>query len=143
MKLLVALIGIHALYPQQARMLPLGAIDFRRRRLVVAGIDRPLDGFTGQAAADYLRMRHARWPHTRNPYLFVSSQTVYTDASVTFGWMHLLLRGVPATAQQLREDRLLEEAAAGGGDPLHLCALFNIVPETGLRYVRPLWPTPE
>jgi hypothetical protein len=104
---------------------------------------RRQDNFTRQAAVDYLRLLYARWPHIRNPYLFVSSQTAYTDASVTIGWMQPLLRDLPATARQLREDRLLEEAAASGGDPSHLCAPFNVGPQTGLRYVRPLWPAVE
>jgi hypothetical protein len=48
----------------------------------------------------------------------------------------------PVTAQQLREDRILEEAAVTGADPQHLCAVFNITPETGLRYTRFFHPDP-
>lgn len=61
---------------------------------------------------------------------------------VTTGWMQPLLRGLPVTAQQLREDRILEEAAVTGADPEHLCAVFNITPETGLRYIRFFQPDP-
>ncbi|WUH90502.1 hypothetical protein OG900_10630 [Streptomyces sp. NBC_00433] len=50
--------------------------------------------------------------------------------------MQPLLRGLPVTAQQLREDGILEEAAVTGADPQHRCAVFNITPETGLRYTR-------
>ncbi|MFF2644942.1 hypothetical protein ACFVUB_34515 [Streptomyces niveus] len=53
-----------------------------------------------------------------------------------------MLRGLPVTAQRLREDRILEEAAVTGADPQHLCVVFNITPETGLRYIRFFRPDP-
>ncbi|KPC81352.1 hypothetical protein [Streptomyces sp. NRRL S-4] len=112
------------------------AIDFTRGRLSLDDVDHPLDDFTRQAAANYTRLRHERWPRTRNPHLFISSQTAHTRTPVTIGWMQPLLRGLPVTAQRLREDRILEEAAVTGADPQHLCAVFNITPETGLRYIR-------
>ncbi|MFE9637262.1 hypothetical protein [Streptomyces sp. NPDC006463] len=46
LKLLIALIGIHALYPHQVRELPLAAIDFTGGRLIHGDIDHPLDAFT-------------------------------------------------------------------------------------------------
>jgi hypothetical protein len=49
---------------------------------------------------------------------------------------------LPVTAQRLREDRILEEAAVTGADPQHLCAVFNITPDTGLRYTRTFHPDP-
>ncbi|MFE9492507.1 hypothetical protein ACFYNF_39935 [Streptomyces sp. NPDC006641] len=142
LKLLIALVGVHALYPHQARALPLNAIDFTRGRLTLGDLDHPLDAFTQQAAVDYIHLRHQRWPHTLNPHLFISSQTAHTRAPVTTGWMQPLLRGLPVTAQQLRENRILEEAAVTGADPQHLCAVFNITPETGLRYTRFFHPDP-
>ncbi|MGW6060351.1 hypothetical protein [Streptomyces sp. NPDC055189] len=141
-KLLIALIGIHALCPHRARALPLAAIDFTGGRLVHGKIDHPLDAFTRQAAADYIRLRHARWPHTRNPHLFLSSQTAHSRTPVTIGWMQPLLKDLPVTAQRLREDRILEEAAVTGADPQHLCAVFDITPDTGLRYTRVFRPDP-
>ncbi len=141
LKLLVALIGIHALYPHQARALPLAAVDFTGGRLVHGNIDHPLDAFTRQAA-DYIQLRHSRWPHTRNPHLFLSSQTAHSRTPVTIGWMQPLPKDLPVTAQRLREDRFLEEAAVTGADPQHLCAVFNITPDTGLRYTRTFHPGP-
>jgi hypothetical protein len=142
LKLLIALIGIHALYPHQARELPLAAFDFTGGRLMHGDIDHPLDAFTRQAAADYIQLRRSRWPHTRNPHLFLSSQTAHSGTPVTIGWMHPLLKDLPVTAQRLREDRILEEAAVTGADPQHLCAVFNITPDTGLRYTRTFHPDP-
>ncbi|MFF1444590.1 hypothetical protein [Streptomyces sp. NPDC058295] len=63
LKLLIALVGIHALYPHQARALPLTASDFTRGRLTLGNIDHPLDAFTQQAAVDYIHLRHQRWPY--------------------------------------------------------------------------------
>ncbi|MFE9137599.1 hypothetical protein [Streptomyces sp. NPDC007355] len=56
--------------------------------------------------------------------------------------MQPLLKDLPITAQRLREDRILEEAAVTGADPQHLCAVFNITPGTGLRYTRNFTPAP-
>ncbi|MGW3177548.1 hypothetical protein ACWDEN_47680, partial [Streptomyces sp. NPDC001153] len=47
LKLLIALIGVHALYPHQARELPLAAVDFTGGRLSFGDIDHPLDAFRG------------------------------------------------------------------------------------------------
>ncbi|MFD4130543.1 hypothetical protein ACFXKK_34630 [Streptomyces globisporus] len=99
LKLLIALVGIHALYPHQARALPLTAVDLSRGRLTLGDIEHPLDAFPQQAAVDYIHLRRQRWPHTHNPHLFISSQTAHTPAPVTTGWMQSLLRGLPVTAQ--------------------------------------------
>lgn len=132
----VALIGIHGMYPRQARELPLEAVDLRQGRLIHGDLSRPLDSYTRQAAAGYLAYRRQRWPVTTSPYLLVSGKTAYTGQPVTSGWLHKLLRPLPVTAQQLREDRLLEEAAHCGGDPMHLAAMFGIGPQASLRYAR-------
>lgn len=136
LQMVVALIGIHGMYPRQARELPLDAVDLHQGRLTSGELSRPLDSFTHHAAAGYLSYRRQRWPATTSPYLLVSSKTAHTGQPVTSGWMHNLLRPLPVTAQQLREDRLLEEAAHCGGDPMHLAAMFGIGPQASLRYTR-------
>lgn len=136
LRMVTALIGIHGMYPKQARELPLEAVDLRQGRIVHGELNRPLDSYTRQAAADYLAHRRQRWPATISPYLLVSSKTAHTGQPVTSGWMHKLLRPLPVTAQQLREDRLLEEAAHCDGDPMHLAAMFGIGPQASLRYAR-------
>lgn len=134
--MVVALIGIHGMYPKQARELPLEAVDLRQGRLTPGELSRPLDSYTQQATAGYLSYRRQRWPATTSPYLLVSSKTAHTGQPVTSGWLHNLLRPLPVTAQQLREDRLLEEAAHCDGDPMHLAAMFGIGPQASLRYTR-------
>lgn len=134
--MVVALIGVHGLYPRQARELPAEAVDLRQGRLIHGQLSRPLDSYTRQAAASYLAYRRRRWPATTSPYLLVSSKTAHTGQPVTSRWLHNLLRHLPVTAQQLRDDRLLEETAHCGGDPVHLAAMFGIGPQASLRYAR-------
>jgi hypothetical protein len=40
------------------------------------------------------------------------------------------------TGEQLRDDRIIEEALTGRADPLHLAAVFGFGPRTGLRYAQ-------
>jgi hypothetical protein len=136
LSMVVALIGIHGMYPKQARELPLDAVDLRQGRLIHGELNRPLDSYTRQAAAGYLAYRRQRWPAATSPYLLVSSMTVHTGQPVTSTWLHNLLRALPVTAQQLRDDRLLEEAAHCGGDAMHLAAMFGIGPQASLRYAK-------
>lgn len=127
---LVALIGIRALYPQQARMLPLEAIDFRHRRVVVAGIDRPLHDFTRQAAADYLRRWHARLASDESDG---PAERLPSGGCISFC----------AACQRRHNNSAKTVCGRQRGRSPSFVPLFNIVPETGLRYVRPLWPTPN
>jgi SAM-dependent methyltransferase len=135
----VALIGVHGLYPHQARQLPLDAIDLHNGRLAYDHRNRPLDEFTRNAATGYLAHRHRRWPTTTNPYLLVNHITAHSIQPVSSRWMLHLFADLPVTPWQLREDRLLEEAAHADGDPLHLAAMFGLGPQASLRYTT-AWP---
>lgn len=137
-RIVVALIGIHAMYSKQARELPLDAIDLSRGRLRDGEIDRPLDDYTRQAALDYLAHRHRRWPTTMNPYLLVNGNSAHTGQPVTKAWLHVLFKRLAVTPRQLRDDRVLDEAIHSGGDPMHLVAVFNIGPLAGRRYANAL-----
>ena len=44
------------------------------------------------------------------------------------------MRRLATTAQDLRADRLLEQAQASGGDPLRLTHLFGVSDPTAIRY---------
>lgn len=138
LKVIVALVGIHALYPKQARELHVDAVDVPRNRLVLPNGTRYMDDYTRAAITDYLRLRRTTWPIVNSPYLLVTHRTVHTGKPVTDAWMYCLFDGLPVTAWQLRDDRLLEEAAHNG-DPLHLSAVFGITPITSLRFVKALY----
>jgi hypothetical protein len=134
LRVVIALAGIHALHPHQIRDLELVDVDLPNQRLRFGGLDRPLDEFTTTAIGDYLAVRHARWPHTANPHLLLTRRSAQGVSPVSEYWFNKLFRGLPVTAQRLREDRLIEEGIAHNADPLHLAAVFAITPRTGLRY---------
>ena len=138
LKAVVALVGVHALYPKQARELPVEAVDLPRSRLLLPSGPRPLDDYTREAITDYLRTRRSTWTTINSPYLLVTHRTVHTGKPVTDAWMHSLFTGLPVTARQLRDDRLLEEAVHNR-DPLHLSAIFGITPITSLRFIKALY----
>ncbi|MFJ5726442.1 hypothetical protein [Streptomyces sp. NPDC093149] len=49
-------------------------------------------------------------------------------------WMDKLVKRLPVGVDQLRQDRILEEALASGADPLHLAHVFSLGAKTSLRY---------
>ncbi|MFJ3880899.1 hypothetical protein ACIPW5_26075 [Streptomyces sp. NPDC090077] len=48
--------------------------------------------------------------------------------------MDRLVKDLPVGVDQLRQDRILEEALASGSDPLHLAHVFSLGAKTSLRY---------
>jgi hypothetical protein len=134
LRAVVALAGVHALLPGQIRHLRTDQVDLPGRRLDPGGMDRPLDEFTAAAIRGYLDFREGRWPATASPYLLVTRKTAHTGEPVSRFWMNRLFRDLPVTTEQLRDDRIIEEALAGRPDPLHLSAVFGFGPRTGLRY---------
>jgi hypothetical protein len=136
LRVAIALAGVHALLPGQIRNLRLDQLDLPGRRLDPGGLDRPLDDVTADAITSYLGFRNQRWPSTTNPYLLITRKTAHTGEPVSRFWMTRLFRGLPVTAAQLRDDRIVEEALAGRADPLHLAAVFGFGPRTGLRYAQ-------
>jgi hypothetical protein len=136
LRVVVALAGVHALLPGQIRHLRLDQVDLAGRRLDPGGLNRPLDEFTASTIRGYLGFRDHRWPTTTSPFLLVTRKTSHTGQPVSEFWMTSLFRGLPVTAQQLRDDRIVEEALAGRADPLHLAAVFGFGPRTGLRYAQ-------
>jgi hypothetical protein len=142
LRAVVALVGVHALLPGQIRHLRTDQIDLPALRLDPEGIDRPLDEFTADAIRRYLDFRDTRWPATASPYLLVTRKTAHTGEPVSRFWMNRLFRNLPVTTEQLRDDRIVEEALAGRADPLHLAAVFGFGPRTGLRYAQAACPGP-
>ena len=134
LRVVLALVGIHALRPKQVRLLRLEHLDLPTHRLDIGGATRTMDPFTTNAISGYLTYRHNRWPRTSNPHLLVTRRTAHDQAAVSEYWLTSLLRHLPVTLRQLREDRILEEARATEADPLHLSAMFGLGAQAGLRY---------
>jgi hypothetical protein len=142
LRVVVALAGVHALLPGQIRHLRLDQVDLPGRRLDPGGLDRPLDEFTASAICGYLGFRSQRWPATSSPFLLVTRKTAHTGEPASRFWMSRLFQSLPVTAEQLRDDRIVEEALSGRADPLHLAAVFGFGSRTGLRYVQAACPGP-
>lgn len=134
LRVVLALVGVHALGPRQVRLLRLEHLDLPNSRLDIGGATRTMDPFTADAISGYLTHRHTRWPRTSNPHLLVTRRTAHDQAAVSEFWLGSLLRHLPVTLRQLREDRILEEAQATEADPLHLSAMFGLGAQAGLRY---------
>ncbi len=131
--LVVALAGVHALTSSEITAVQLQDVALAERRLRVRGDARPLDSFTAQAIAGYLRYRQRRWPRTANPHLIVTRLTCNGLAPADPGTVKRWLKGV-ATPARLRQSRLLDEAIASGGDPLILATMFGLAAQTSSRY---------
>ncbi|PUB20882.1 site-specific recombinase XerD [Promicromonospora sp. AC04] len=135
--LAVALIAFHALTAHQARHLLV--TDIVDGRLSLDGRSLPLAAPVRVRLTAWLDYRERRWPHTINPHLFLTQFTAgrLTAPSHVFPWKKTTLR-----PQALREDRILAEAHANGGDMRALCDLFGISIETALRYTATAAPPP-
>ncbi|MFM9812780.1 hypothetical protein ACKI16_30230 [Streptomyces scabiei] len=134
LRVVLALTAIHALGAEEARLVRLDDIDLPAERIHLRGIDRPLDPYTRQAVGDYLAVRRSTWPRTANPHLLVSKRTAHELGPTTHTWMTKRLQAVGLTTTQLRTDRILDEAAATAGDPLHLATVFGMSTAAAVRY---------
>lgn len=140
LRVVLALIGVQALHPHQARQLQLDHLDLPNRQLHLDTGSRPLDPFTADAIAAYLDHRRQRWPNTANPHLLLTRRTAHEHGPVSAYWLERRLDGLPVTLRQLREDRILEEASVTGGDPLHLTVMFGLTAKPALRYAQTVRP---
>ena len=133
-RLAVALAAVHAARPKTIRELHLSDVDLANRRLVIAGMARPLDDLTASLLLAWLQHRGRRWPGTANPHLIINQQTAMTTRAVSENWLTTSCRGLTATLERLRVDRQLEEALTCGADPLHLAAVFGTSDTTAIKY---------
>ena len=127
---LAALIAFHALTNAQVRHLLLtdirdGRLHLERNTIVIAG---PVS----ERVNAWLAERARRWPNTANPHLFISARTAVRTTPVSAPWVIDTLGVLPST---IRQDRILHEAIATGGDVRRLCDLFGISVMTAQRYV--------
>lgn len=131
--LAVALVAFHALAARQVRSIKLA--DLSDGGLAIDGRDVPLAGPVLPRLAAWLDHRARAWPGTVNPHLFVNRRTAprLTPVSRPFPW-----KEVSFTAQSLREDRILDEVRATGGDVRRICELFDLSVGGALRYMTSL-----
>ena len=133
-RLIVLLAGVHALRPADICALTLDDVNLAAGTLLVGARVLPLDRLTAGHLRAWLQARHAHWPATANPHLLINRSTGGGLEPVNLGYIHAAVHGLGITAQDLRADRLHDEAQASGGDPLRLAHLFGISATAAIRY---------
>jgi hypothetical protein len=131
--LAVALVAFHALASREVRAIKL--TDIVDRRLSLGDRVIPLAAPVLPRLGAWLDHRARAWPATVNPHLFVNRRTAprRTEVSRPFPWKQVNL-----APQTLREDRILDEIRATGGDIRHVCELFGLSVHGALRYATTL-----
>lgn len=131
-RLVIALTAVHAARAAAIRELTLDALDLPGRRITLGGHAQPMSEFVHQALLTWLRYRQVTWPHTQNRHVLISEFTTTGASPVSdyyLSW-HLLMHGVQL--EQIRCDRVLQEALAVQADPLHLAAVFHLSSSTAI-----------
>lgn len=127
--LAVALVAFHALTANQIKQLKL--TDIIDARLSIDGRDIPLAAPVVTRLAAWLDHRATKWPNSINPHLFVGIRSAPRLGPVgrKFPW-HKTDLG----PQAIREDRILQQIHANGGDIRQICDLFGLGIEAAQRY---------
>jgi hypothetical protein len=139
LRLVVALIGVHALRPQQVRLLLLADIDLPNQRTDVDGSPRALDAFTVDAIKLYLAYRRRRWPHQQPSPAGVVGQ----HSRPRPGLRVMALQVVPRPAGHRHPTPPRPHPRSGPRHrrrPPNLAAMFGFAAETGLRYANAIAP---
>ncbi len=104
-------------------------------RLTLGGRDIPLGAPVLPRLAAWLDYRSRTWPATINPHLFINRRTAprLIEVSRPFPWKQVNL-----APQTLREDRILDEIRATGGDIRRVCELFELSVDAAMRYAATL-----
>lgn len=123
------LLIFHGLRPCQLRTLYV--TDVVDGRLRIEGRKILLASNARAALNGYLAFRQRQWPNSGNPHLFINRATAGRLTPVTGKWISSVLG---ASAQALREDRILDEAHASDGDARRLADLFGLTVNAAQRY---------
>lgn len=126
---LAALLAFHAVRVWQ--LVQLHVTDARDGRLYLPSHVVPLAEPVRQRVSAYLDHRQRSWPNTANPHLFIHHRNANTTRPSTPWWIR---KKLGMTAQSIRQDRILDEAHATGGDVRRLCDLFGLSIAGAYRY---------
>ncbi|MFE3778914.1 hypothetical protein ACFXPA_12200 [Amycolatopsis sp. NPDC059090] len=125
----VALVAFHGVTARQVSSILLtdvsdGILTIGRRAI-------PLAAPVRVRLAAYLDHRARQWPETTNPYLLVNRRSAPRDTPVDarYPW-----KKIPLAPRPLREDRILHEVFATGGDVRQICDLFGMSINAAMRY---------
>ena len=126
---LTAIVAFHGLRSGQLRTLQL--TDIHDGRLHLGKRTIPLAQPVQDRLFLWLAYREQRWPSTRNPHIFISRRTALDSAPVGVQW---ITTSMGMTAQRAREDRILNELHASGGDLRRICDMFGLSIAGASRY---------
>ncbi|MFG1879539.1 hypothetical protein ACGFIV_32365 [Sphaerisporangium sp. NPDC049003] len=118
---MTALAAFHGLRNHNLRELLLTDLDGVRLRIGDRSI--LLAALARRRLTAWLDHRAARWPTTLNPHLFINVYTAVRTGQVSTVYVN---EKVGMRVQRIREDRILHEAHATGGDTRRLCDLFGL-----------------
>lgn len=126
-----ALIALHGLTGQQVRELRL--TDIVDGGLHLNGRDIPLGAPSKARLAAWLDYRNATWPASANPHLLINRRPAprLVPGGHSFTWRDSAVR-----PRGPREDRILHEIHATGGDVRRICDLFGLSVEGATRYLK-------
>jgi hypothetical protein len=127
---LAALLAFHAVRIWQLRQLLL--TDLHDGRLHVGEQVIPLAPPVRRRLSAYLDYRQKTWPTAINPHLFIHARSWDTTRPVSPWWIRHQL-GI--SGQQIRFDRILDEAHATGGDIRRIVDLFGLSIAGANRYI--------
>ena len=129
--LAIALVTFHGLTGKQVRELHLA--DIVDGRLHLDGRDIPLAAPVRTRLAAWLDHRNRTWPATANPHLLINRRTAprLVPSGPSFPWKEIRIR-----PRALREDRILHEIHATGGDVRRIYDLFGLSVEGATRYLK-------
>ncbi len=127
--LAIALVAFHALTSREVRAIRI--TDIADGRLRIDNRLIPLAAPVLPRLAAWLHYRAAIWPNTANMHLIINRRTGprLTPVSRSFPWIQIGM-----APQTLREDRILDEVRATGGDVRRICELFNLSVLGAMRY---------
>lgn len=128
---LIALVAFHGLRSGQLRNLKLQ--DLRDGRLHIDGRVVLLADPVRVRVSAYLDYRTRTWPNSANPHLFLTIRSASGLNPAGKRWIKLKI-DVPGAVQAIREDRILSEAQATGGDIRQICDMFGLSVTAAQRY---------
>lgn len=131
--LLAGLLLFHGL--RLLELCSLRLIDVRDGRLHLPDRVIPLAGPVQQRLARYLDERQQLWPNSINPHLFVNKLTAGSTRPAQRYYVNGRL-GVPA--RLLRQERIVDEVLATGGDLRRICDFFGVSMGTAEHYASSL-----
>ena len=132
---ITALIAFHGL--RLGPLMRLRLTDIVDGKLITDGRTIPLAEPVRERLATWLTHRNQTWPLALNDHLLINARNARHTTPVGARYVHLHL-GPKVTARQLREDRILAEVHATGGDVRTLVDLFGLSVQASLRYVATL-----